>query len=1004
MHDTPSPPEHTSGPSDRLVPEGKGGGRLLRRTFVIALLLVSGGLLSSGVVELFFRYRESIQTIEALQREMAQGAAFKIQQFVQDIEKTLRASTQAQEIVTAGLTEAYRFELIKLLKVAPAITEAVALGPDGRERLKVSRVRMLLPEDLKDRSTADAFMGARGGRAYYGQVYFVRESEPYMTIAVPIERFAGDVAGVLVAEVNLKYIWEVVSRIKVGRAGYIYVVSREGDLIAHPDISLVLQKRRVKDLPQVQTALTGGAGLLEARPNLAGQKVFAASAPIPELGWALLVERPASEAYAPLYASILRTSVLLLLGLGMAVLASFLIGRRVVRPVQILRRGAARIGAGDLEHRLEIKTGDELQALAEEFNRMTAQLQESYANLEQKVEERTRELSEALEQQTATSEVLKVISRSTFDLQPVLETLIENATKLCGADKGFIFRLDGELFRLAVAYNVPPELKDFFERNPIRPGRGSVVGRVALERRVIHIPDVMADLEYQLKDVEAQTQGGLRTILGVPMLREGALIGVIVIRRTEVQPFTDKQIELITTFADQAVIAIENVRLFQELQARTRELARSVEELKALGEVSQAVSSSLDLQTVLTTIVDRAVQLSGTSGGVIYEYDEIIQEFDFRASHGLDDELLEALRVGARIRLGEGALGRAAVTREPVQVPDILDERALVFAKVRPILARSGYRSLLAVPLLLERRIVGGLVVWRQQSGSFSTDVMNLLRTFATQSVLAIQNARLFREIEDKGHQLEIASKHKSQFLANMSHELRTPLNAILGYAELIMDDIYGEVPEKIRDVLERVQKSGQHLLSLINAVLDLSKIEAGQLTLSIDDYSIQEVVFTAMSSVESLAAEKQLKLAVEMSPDLPIARGDERRIVQVVLNLVGNAIKFTEAGAVKVAVTTTDTTFLVGVSDTGPGISDEDQGKIFEEFQQADSSSTKQKGGTGLGLSIAKRIIEMHGGRIWVESSLGKGSTFWFTLPVRVEHQRGADEQADSGGRRSGG
>jgi signal transduction histidine kinase len=992
MRDTLTPAETAAEQVNVVVP-GSQGGRLLRRTFVIALVLVSGGLLTSGLVELFFRYRESVEAIEALQREMAQGAAFKIQQFVRDIEKTLRASTQTQEIIAAGLTEAYRFELIKLMKVAPAITEAVALDADGRERLKVSRVRMLLPEDLRDRSMAEAFRGVHGGRSYFGEVYFVRESEPYMTIAVPIERFAGDVLGVLIAEVNLKYIWEVVSRIKVGKAGYIYVVSAGGDLIAHPDISLVLQKRRVKDLPQVQAALAGGVGVSMAQPNLSGQKVFAASAPVPDLGWAVVVERPAAEAYAPLYASILRTSILLMIGLGMAVLASLLIGRRVVRPVQILRQGAARIGAGDLEHRLEVKTGDELQALAEEFNRMTAQLQESYANLEQRVDERTRELSEALEQQTATSEVLRIISSSPTDLQPVLDAIAESAARLCDANDAQILRIESDVLRPVASYGPIPSLMIGGDEG-ISISRGSVAGRAVVDRQTIHVHDLAAAPETEFPHARAyQKRFHHRTTLATPLLREGIPLGVILIRRMEVHPFSAKQIQLLETFADQAVIAIENVRLFQELQERTRELARSVEELKALGEVSQAVSSTLDLQTVLTTIVDRAVQLSGTSGGVIYEFDETTQEFDFRASHGLDDELLEALRVGARMRLGEGALGRAAATREPVQVPDILDGQALVFAKVRPILTRSGYRSLLAVPLLFEERIVGGLVVWRQQTGGFSADVMNLLQTFATQSVLAIQNARLFREIEDKGHQLEIASRHKSQFLANMSHELRTPLNAILGYTELIMDDIYGEVPEKIRDVLDRVQKSGHHLLSLINAVLDLSKIEAGQLALSLNDYSIEEVVYTAMTSVESLAAEKQLKMAAELSLDLPIGKGDERRIAQVLLNLLGNAIKFTEAGEVKVRVTAADSVFHVAVSDTGPGISEADQEKIFEEFQQVDSSSTKQKGGTGLGLSIAKRIIEMHGGRIWVESSLGKGSTFWFTLPVRVDRQRGAHE-----------
>jgi signal transduction histidine kinase len=282
-------------------------------------------------------------------------------------------------------------------------------------------------------------------------------------------------------------------------------------------------------------------------------------------------------------------------------------------------------------------------------------------------------------------------------------------------------------------------------------------------------------------------------------------------------------------------------------------------------------------------------------------------------------------------------------------------------------------------------------VVWRQEAGRFPDRIVDLLQTFATQSTLAIQNAQLFREIAERGRELEIASRHKSQFLANMSHELRTPMNAILGYTELIIDDIYGEVPESIRDILERVYQSGQHLLGLINAVLDLSRIEAGRLVFSIADYSMLEIVQTTFTAVESLATEKQLALNISVPPKMPPGKGDPQRITQVFLNLVGNAIKFTDSGEVGIQVTVADRAFTVAISDTGPGVALDDQQKIFEEFQQVDNSSTRQRGGTGLGLAISKRIIEMHGGRMWVESSLGKGSTFWFTLPIRVDHQQEA-------------
>ncbi len=422
-----------------------------------------------------------------------------------------------------------------------------------------------------------------------------------------------------------------------------------------------------------------------------------------------------------------------------------------------------------------------------------------------------------------------------------------------------------------------------------------------------------------------------------------------------------------------------------ELRDRTEALQRSLEEVQALGQVSQAISSTLDLDMVLSTIVAFAVQLSRADAGAIYDFDDATKEFRLRATHQMSDEFTEAIRT-ARTRLGETVVGQAAANRDAVQLADVLDAPATY--PLREILVQAGFRALLAVPLLREDRIIGALVVRRRMPGKFQEEIVSLLRNFATQSALAIQNARLFREIEEKGRQLEMASKHKSQFLANMSHELRTPLNAILGYTELVLDKIYGEVPDKLWGVMERVQQSGRHLLSLINDVLDVSKIEAGQLKLSLNEYSLKDVVQTVATAVESLVAEKKLGLRVAVPPDLPRGKGDERRIAQVFLNLVGNAIKFTEVGGITVQVAASDSAFLVSVSDTGPGIAPADQQKIFAEFQQADSSSTKKKGGTGLGLSIARRIIELHGGRIWVESSPGKGSTFAFRLPIRVDQQ----------------
>jgi signal transduction histidine kinase len=954
--------------------DSRTGGRLLRRTFLISLLLVSIGLVVSGAVELFFSYKEKIAALGELQREIAQGAAFKIQQFVDDIEKTMRATTQTQGIVTNGLTQDFRFELIKLLKVAPAITEVVAVNINGKEEIKVSRVRTTLPDDLKNRSADPVFVNAKSGKSFFSKVYFVRKSEPYMTIAVPIERFAGEVIGVLIGEVNLKYIWDVVSGIKVGTAGYAYVVSDDGDLIAHPDISFVLEKRNLKQLGQVKAALAKQAGPLPAQANMTGQKVLPAFASIPDLGWAVLIERPVSEAYAPLYASTLRTSFFLLLGLGMALFASYLIGRRVVGPIEVLRQGAARIGSGDLDHRLEIKTGDELQELADEFNSMAGRLRESYANLEQKVEDRTRELTESLEQQTATSEILQVIASSPTDIQPVLKSIAENAARLCEATDAQVFRVeDHRLVRVAGYGTIP------FSTETHVITRATPDGRAVIDRTAVHVDDLAAELDHEFPGSKSrQEASGARTVLAAPLLREGVAIGVINIRRTQVRPFTEKQVQLLQTFADQAVIAIENVRLFQELQERTRELQLSLEEVRALSEVSGAVSSSLDLQHVLNTVAKYAVDLSKCDGCGIFEYNLNRRGFDVVASHNLSRDYLNGIEA-TTIGLDATTVGRAAGTGAAVEVADISETKGYPF---RDFIVEAGFRAVLTIPMTSDE-VTRGLVLLRRSPGKFDGRITNLLSALASQSKIAIQNARLFQEIEQKSEQLENANRHKSQFLANVSHELRTPLNSIIGFTRLVLRKTEGQIEKLQKENLQKVLVSSEHLLTLINGLLDLSKIEAGRMEVYAETFILNDVIRVATSTVEPLLKDGRVRLISDVAGDIPPLKTDRDKLKQVVLNLLSNAVKFTEQGEIKVSAARNNGLVQLTVSDTGIGMKKEALDYIFDEFRQADMSSTRRYGGTGLGLAIVKKFVNLMGGDIGVESELGKGSKFTITLPV---------------------
>jgi signal transduction histidine kinase len=505
-----------------------------------------------------------------------------------------------------------------------------------------------------------------------------------------------------------------------------------------------------------------------------------------------------------------------------------------------------------------------------------------------------------------------------------------------------------------------------------------VTGRAILDRTVVAIDDISSIDNYEL--AEAAERVGFRSALAVPMLREGNPIGGIAIMRKRPGAFSEREIELLKTFADQAVIAIENTRLFKELQTRTEDLARSVKQLQSLAEVTQAVNSTLDLQEVLSAIVTRAVQLSTADGGVVYEYDETSKEFRAQATYGFSPELVTAV-LATPMQFNEGATGLAAAKRAPVQIPDLSIEDAYS-GPLENVTKSAGVLAVLAVPLLREGRILGSLVVTRNTVGEFPEEIIDVLQTFATQSTLAIQNARLFREIEQKSHELEVASQHKSTFLANMSHELRTPLNAIIGFSEVLKDGLFGKLEPKQDEYIRDIHASGLHLLSLINDILDLSKVEADRMELNPSNFNVPAAIGDALTLVRERANKHGVKLDSDIDSQIQVFTGDERMFKQIMLNLLSNAVKFTPPGGnVAVRAMPTEDGLQVSVSDTGIGIGSDEQQAIFDAFQQGEGGRNSAREGTGLGLTLARRFVELHHGRIWVESKKSEGSTFTFTM-----------------------
>jgi signal transduction histidine kinase/CheY-like chemotaxis protein len=1004
-------------PSDPMTPrEDAPQGRLFWKYLVVLLLLVGGVLIASSLVELYFSYQETKHVIVRIEREKASTAAVQIEQFVKEIERQVRGTTHgaSEEAGGAGgalsgpggglavlLAEQRELDFLRLLRNVPAITEIRHLDVSGKEQLLVSRLALDAVGSGEDFSREAKFTAARSGKTAFSPVYFRNESEPYLTISVPTGDHAVEVTA---AEVNLTAIWDVISRIQVGSLGHAYVVDSIGHLIAHPDISLVLQKRDLSNLPQVRAArddrlVAGRASAVTLAEGLQGGRVLVVHAAIAPLGWLVLIEQPLAEAFAPLQASIVRSAVILVLGLLLAVLASVALARRMVAPIRLLQEGAARIGAGALGHRIEIRTHDELEAVGEEFNRAAARLEESYATLEQKVDARTRELAEANEELRALGAVSQAVS-STLDLEAVLRSIVSHAVELAGADGGTIYEYDeaAERFHLRVSHGMTPDHIAALQAIPLRLGEGAV-GRAVTARAPLEIPDILEPGAYGGRLQDVMVRAGFRALLAVPLIREDHVIGGLVVRRRAPGRFAPKQVDLLGTFAAQSTLAIQNARLFREIEEKSRELENLSHNQEQLSRLSTAMQEPLSLKDQLTRVLEAARQVVHLDRLYIWTLTPDAEGLAIIAQAGFTESDWAALE-GVTIPL-HSAGAMAAVCEQGAPLLVAAGSELPPELRLRPpysMLSGLRVRSFLIIPMIARGRTVGVLAADnRGTRAPISPHVVGLLQTFSAQAAVAVENARLFQEIQDKGRELEVASRHKSQFLANMSHELRTPMNAIIGVSEMLLEDARDLGRQDEIEPLDRVLRAGRHLLALINDILDLSKIEAGKMDLHIESFTVAPLVEDVATTVRSLVEKNGNQLTVDCPPGLGTMRADATRVRQALLNLASNAGKFTEQGAIRITATRGPEAgadwIRIDVADTGIGMTPEQVAKLFQDFTQADTSTTRKYGGTGLGLAISRRFCRMMGGDITVTSEPGRGSTFTIRLPAESMVPRTGDE-----------
>ena len=952
------------------------GGGIRRRLMMWGLSLF--GIALTVVVVAGYSYTVSQIKKDAtrLQIEIASMTADRIRTFVQ--RKIDRFSDTANAVSLYQLGSKEQQLLIALLvKNDNSLNDASIINARGMEVVKVSDRKVYFPSDFSDQSKSAKFNKAITGENFISQVYTSDKAQPYITVAIPLWGAAQTVVGVVAAEADLSFLWEAVGKINFGTEGYAYLVDAQGNLIAHKDAALVLKRINLGQVDGVKKFLRNPtrSDLNPAQEGrgLTDKPVLVTYAPVPELGWAVILEEPLDAALANV--DILRryAAVLLVVGLGIGAVIIAWVSSKMTGPIRELRQGAATIGAGNLEHRTIIETGDEIQELADEFNKMTDALQNSYATLEQKVEQRTKEISALYGVTTAVNQSLA--------LEDILNAVIAKTTEMFHFESTRVFLFDDEMQELQLGASYEVDNEHMTGIRVLKRGQG-VLGHVAETGEPMMFEDVQTDPRYA---VLSATKATLNAKLGFfavfPIKTQARVFGVILFSAQFPRKLTVDETRLLTSMSEHLAVAVEKASLFRQSEMRSRQLS-------VLNTIGAAVSQSLNLEMVLNEAVEKMIEKLNFDAAWIYILDPSGEELSLKAYRGLGEDI--ALSIAKR-SLSAGVTAKIFETGERLVFEYFQNDTTYRHLSDRHKIASIGFASAAGFPIKTNEKVIGVLHLANKTARHFPADELQLIESIAQEIGVGAENARLFEQVNQKtaelgqmNQELQEANQAKDEFLSVMSHELRTPLNVITGYAEVLSQGVLGEIQREQMHAVKTISFQSRELLRMINEILQVGSIEAGKVKAHCENVNLLDFLAELRSGYEILS-NKEISLNWNVPSRLPMVWTDGEKLKHVLQNLINNAIKFTENGSVTIFSKYASTAIEFKVKDTGIGMPQDMLPSIFQMFRQLDSSSTRSYGGSGVGLYIVKKFVDLLGGTIEVESTLGEGSTFTVTLPLNV-------------------